>query len=107
MFPTVDIKEDNIESCWAGIRPLIHEEGKNPSEISRKDEIWESSSGLITIAGGKLTGYRKMAEVIVDYLVKKFTNRKLRPCITKQLPLSGGEVGGSKYFKKYVHEKQN
>ena len=105
MFPTVDITEDNIESSWTGVRPLIHEEGKSPSEISRKDEIWESSSGLITIAGGKLTGYRKMAEEIVDHLVKKFTDRKLRPCITKQLPISGGEVGGSKYFERYVTRK--
>lgn len=105
MFPTVDVKETDIESSWAGVRPLIHEEGKSPSEISRKDEMWESSSGLITIAGGKLTGYRKMAEVIVDYIAQKFTNRQLRLCVTKQLPLSGGEVGGSKYFKKYIARK--
>ena len=105
MFPTVDITEANIESSWTGVRPLIHEEGKSPSEISRKDEIWESSSGLITIAGGKLTGYRKMAEEIVNQLVRKFTDRKLRPCITKKLPISGGEVGGSKYFERYVARK--
>lgn len=105
MFPTVNIKAGDIESSWAGIRSLIYEEGKSPSEISRKDEIWESTSGLITIAGGKLTGYRKMAEVIVNHVVKKLTNRKLRPCITKRLPLSGGEVGGSKYFKQYVARK--
>ena len=105
MFPTVHIKEDDIESSWAGVRPLIHEEGKSPSEISRKDEIWESPSGLITIAGGKLTGYRKMAEVIVNHVVKNFTDRKLRPCITQRLPLSGGEVGGSKYFEQYVQRK--
>ena len=40
-------------------------QAKGTSEISRKDEIWESQSGLVTIAGGKLTGYRKMAEKIV------------------------------------------
>ncbi len=51
---------------WAGIRPLIYEEGKDPSESSRKDEIWEGKSGLLTIAGGKLTGYRHMAQDIVD-----------------------------------------
>lgn len=66
MFPDVRITEEDIESSWAGIRPLIHQEGKGPSEISRKDEIWQSESGLITIAGGKLTGYRKMAETVVD-----------------------------------------
>lgn len=52
MFPDVGVREEDIESSWAGVRPLIYEEGKDPSEISRKDEIWESDSGLITIAGG-------------------------------------------------------
>ena len=55
-----------MESTWAGVRPLIYEDGKNPSEISRKDEVWQSLAGLFTIAGGKLTGYRKMAESIVN-----------------------------------------
>lgn len=57
MFPELNINTEDIESSWAGLRPLIYEEGKDPSEISRKDEIWQSESGLITIAGGKLTGY--------------------------------------------------
>ena len=50
MFPDVDVKDEDIESSWAGIRPLILEEGKDPSEISRKDEVWEGKSGLLTIA---------------------------------------------------------
>ncbi|PGS55816.1 glycerol-3-phosphate dehydrogenase/oxidase [Bacillus sp. AFS041924] len=102
MFPTINLEDIDIESSWAGVRPLIFEKGKDPSEISRKDEIWESSSGLISIAGGKLTGYRKMAETIVDLLSKNSDNR-LKECQTKNLPISGGDVGGSKgfhYFKK-------
>lgn len=108
MFPTIKITEDNIESSWAGIRPLIWEEGKDPSEISRKDEIWESESGLITIAGGKLTGYRKMAELVVDVLVKKMgkeENRHFLNCQTKGYPISGGEVGGSKDFKRFINKE--
>lgn len=66
MFPSCKINKNDISSSWAGIRPLIHQEGKAPSEISRKDEIFESQSGLLSIAGGKLTGYRKMAKRIVD-----------------------------------------
>lgn len=77
MFPTVKVTESDIESSWAGVRPLILEDGKDPSEISRKDEIWESESGLITIAGGKLTGYRKMAETIVNLVAKKFEQEKI------------------------------
>ena len=65
MFPKTKCYGKNVESTWAGVRPLIFEEGKDPSEISRKDEVWEADSGLITIAGGKLTGYRKMAETVV------------------------------------------
>lgn len=68
MFPEMNIQDEDIESSWAGLRPLIFEEGKKASDISRKDEIWESYSGLITIAGGKLTGYRKMAEAVVNLL---------------------------------------
>ncbi|MEH7118004.1 glycerol-3-phosphate dehydrogenase/oxidase [Neobacillus vireti] len=105
MFPEVKISEKDIESSWAGVRPLIYEEGKSASEISRKDEIWESQSGLLTIAGGKLTGYRKMAEIVVDRLVTIFEleeSRSFSPCKTKHLPISGGDVGGSQNFSKYV-----
>lgn len=108
MFPEVNIKDEDVESAWAGVRPLILEEGKNPSEISRKDEIWESESGLITIAGGKLTGYRKMSEIITDLIAKRLKlskNRAFLPCQTKNLPISGGDVGGSKGFPSFI-EKQ-
>jgi glycerol-3-phosphate dehydrogenase len=105
MFPEVKVKPEDVESSWAGIRPLIQEEGKGPSEISRKDEIWESDSGLITIAGGKLTGYRKMAETIVDLVAGKFEaeeGRKLKRSQTKHLPISGGDFGGSGKFAQFV-----
>lgn len=108
MFPDVRITEKDVESSWAGLRPLIYEEGKDPSEISRKDEIWESDSGLVTIAGGKLTGYRKMAEWVVDLVAKHLQNEynvKFEACRTKTLPISGGDVGGSANFGKFVEEK--
>ncbi|MFJ7728864.1 glycerol-3-phosphate dehydrogenase/oxidase [Neobacillus sp. NPDC097160] len=109
MFPEVKISEKDIESSWAGVRPLIYEDGKNASEISRKDEIWESNSGLITIAGGKLTGYRKMAETIVDLLAAKFKTEEAKDfpdCETKTMPISGGHVGGSKNFNTFVASKK-
>ncbi|MCB9186717.1 MAG: glycerol-3-phosphate dehydrogenase/oxidase [Flavobacteriales bacterium] len=65
-FDIEPLTEADIQSTWAGLRPLIHEDGKSPSELSRKDEIFISEHGLISIAGGKLTGYRKMAERTVD-----------------------------------------
>lgn len=105
MFPDVKITEKDVESSWAGVRPLIHEEGKDPSEISRKDEIWESPSGLITIAGGKLTGYRKMAETVVNLVVEKLVREQGKAfprSSTKHMPISGGNVGGSSNFPEFV-----
>ena len=76
-FPLASLQLSDIESSWAGLRPLIFEEGKSASELSRKDEIFESPTGLISIAGGKLTSYRKMAERVVNLVVKKHFNDKL------------------------------
>ncbi|WP_088009607.1 glycerol-3-phosphate dehydrogenase/oxidase [Indiicoccus explosivorum] len=106
MFPEIGVTEEDVESSWAGVRSLIHEEGKGPSEISRKDEVFISESGLISIAGGKLTGYRKMAEKITDLVAAQLeTEGKSFPeCRTKHLPISGGEVGGSEGFKRFVDE---
>lgn len=105
MFPTTKLTLEHVESTWAGVRPLIYEEGKNPSEISRKDEMWESNRGLLTIAGGKLTGYRKMAEMVVDYVVSKFPTSPYGPSVTRHLPLSGGDIGGSGRFENFVKIK--
>lgn len=89
-FPSAHLTIADIESSWAGLRPLIHEEGKSASELSRKDEIFESPSGLISIAGGKLTGYRKMAERIVDRIIKKRDeDQSWPPCSTDSILLAG------------------
>ncbi|MFS0674233.1 glycerol-3-phosphate dehydrogenase/oxidase [Ornithinibacillus sp. 179-J 7C1 HS] len=104
MFPTLKIKAEDLESSWAGLRPLIAEDGKKPGEISRKDEIFISNSGLISMAGGKLTGYRKMAEQAVNTVVKQLKD-VYTESVTKHLPISGGEVNGSKGFEKFLKEK--
>ncbi|MGM0877509.1 MAG: glycerol-3-phosphate dehydrogenase/oxidase [Bacillota bacterium] len=108
MFPSLHLTSSDVESSWAGLRPLIHEEGKDPSEISRKDEIFLSDSGLITIAGGKLTGYRKMAKKIVDLVGKQIQEergKRYPSCSTARVTLSGGNVGGSDNFSNFVREK--
>ena len=90
-FPSILLTLADVESSWAGLRPLIHEEGKSASELSRKDEIFESATGLISIAGGKLTGYRKMAERVVDKVVElNFIDQKFGECKTSTLTLPGG-----------------
>lgn len=93
-FSGARLQMHDIESGWAGIRPLIHEYGKSPSELSRKDEIFESESGLLSIAGGKLTGYRVMAEKIVNRVQKKLKqsgSKSFKECQSKNIPLKGGE----------------
>ncbi len=109
MFPTLDIKAEHVDSSWAGLRPLIAEaDNENPSEISRKDEIFVSDSGLISMAGGKLTGYRKMAEHAVDKVTKQLKEEEgvlYSESETEHLALSGGEVGGSKGFKDFKNRK--
>ncbi|HEU5290660.1 MAG TPA: glycerol-3-phosphate dehydrogenase/oxidase, partial [Cyclobacteriaceae bacterium] len=108
-FPAVGLKLEDIESSWAGLRPLIHEEGKSASELSRKDEIFVSDSGLISMAGGKLTGYRKMAERAVDLVIKRsFEDRKLKKCETNKKKLVGAEFKNAKQVTAYIRllEKQ-
>nr|WP_046234852.1 FAD-dependent oxidoreductase [Paenibacillus algorifonticola] len=108
MFPSIKLKASDVESSWAGLRPLIHQEGKDPSEISRKDEVFVAGSGLISIAGGKLTGYRKMAESVVNTVSTQLTaegRSGIRPSGTKNLPLSGGDFGGSAQFPAFVAKK--
>lgn len=87
-FPDLHLKSEEIISSWAGVRPLIYEDGKSASEISRKDEIFETARGLISIAGGKLTGYRKMAERVVDLVAKKMPDKTLEPVQTESIHLT-------------------
>jgi glycerol-3-phosphate dehydrogenase len=104
-FTNADLQLSDIESSWAGLRPLIHEEGKNASELSRKDEIFESKSGLISIAGGKLTGYRKMAERTVDLVERRYFNeRQLQSCLTESILLASSDFKSYKEVKKYCIE---
>ena len=99
MFPEVKLSSDDVISSWAGLRPLIHEDGKDPSAISRTDELFESETGLITIAGGKLTGYRLMAKKVLRFICDKKKIR--RKCKTRRIRLSGGEFDSPKQLLPY------
>ncbi|MBI3785122.1 MAG: glycerol-3-phosphate dehydrogenase/oxidase [Deltaproteobacteria bacterium] len=88
---------DDVIGAWAGLRPLLHQEGKKPSEISRKDEVMVGPTGLISMAGGKLTTYRKMAERVVGMVTERL--QALGETLPEKrgdsetTPLSGGETG--------------
>jgi glycerol-3-phosphate dehydrogenase len=61
IFPSANLNEANLITAFAGLRPLVHEEGQ-PSKVSRRHQIEKSTSGVIYVMGGKYTTYRKIAE---------------------------------------------
>jgi glycerol-3-phosphate dehydrogenase len=68
------------------VRPLISTgDPKKSVDISRKAELYETSSGMITITGGKLTTWRRMAKMAVDRLVER--DARDAPCRTHEIPL--------------------
>jgi glycerol-3-phosphate dehydrogenase len=89
-FIGLNLVRHDVQSCWAGIRPLIRDTGKRPGEISRKEEVFESPTGLISITGGKLTGYRLMAKNLVDKLITKMDKPFVR-CSSSHIRLSGSD----------------
>ena len=109
-FQGLNLTLEDIESNWIGLRPLIHEVGKDPSELSRKDELFLSKSGLISIAGGKLTGYRKMADRVLAAVSKQLTasqKSKLKRSSTKKIPLVTPAIKTSKEVVAYQDELKN
>jgi len=81
-----DIGPDELAGAYAGVRPLISSaDPKKSVDISRKAELFETSSGLITITGGKLTTWRRMAKMVVDRMVER--EFRTAPCRTDEIPL--------------------
>jgi glycerol-3-phosphate dehydrogenase len=93
-FPDLRLAPQHVVGAWAGVRPLIQEEGRSPSEISRKDEIAVSAGGLVTIAGGKLTTYRRMAERVVEAALP-LLGRTAPDARSGTEPLAGGDALGA------------
>jgi glycerol-3-phosphate dehydrogenase len=83
----------DVTGVWAGLRPLLSPEGghrmsKRTADLSRRHKVWRDGDGVVTVTGGKLTTYRKMAEDTVDLVVKSLGEPRRR-CITKNLALEG------------------
>jgi glycerol-3-phosphate dehydrogenase len=77
---------EDLTGAFAGVRPLISTgDPKKSVDISRKAELYETSSGMITITGGKLTTFRRMAKMTVDRLVER--EARDAPCRTREIPL--------------------
>jgi glycerol-3-phosphate dehydrogenase len=81
-----ELKPTDLTGAFAGVRPLISTgDPKKSVDISRKAELYETSSGMITITGGKLTTWRRMAKMTVDRLVER--DARDAPCRTHEIPL--------------------
>ena len=85
-FFASSLEAGDIAGAYAGVRPLISTGDPRKSvDISRKAELYETSSGMITITGGKLTTWRRMAKMTVDRIVER--EGRDAPCVTHQVPL--------------------
>ena len=89
-FAGTPLTRADVVGAWAGLRPLLHEDGKSPSEISRRDEIMVGADGVVAVAGGKLTTHRRMAERVVDIVYQRL-GRRPEPSRTAKVVLPGGE----------------
>jgi glycerol-3-phosphate dehydrogenase len=85
-FFETDLTTGDLVGAYAGVRPLISSGDPRKSvDISRKAELYETSSGLLTITGGKLTTFRRMAKQVVDRIVER--DGRDAPCRTHEIPL--------------------
>jgi glycerol-3-phosphate dehydrogenase len=85
-FFATKLARGDLAGAYAGVRPLISTgDSKKSVDISRKAELYETSSGMITITGGKLTTWRRMAKMVVDRLVER--EARDAPCRTAEIPL--------------------
>ena len=86
VFFGTEFGPDQLTGAFAGVRPLISTgDPKKSVDISRKAELYETSSGMITITGGKLTTCRRMAKMAVDRIVER--EARDAPCRTQEIPL--------------------
>src|SRR5688572_27479359 len=96
-FPRAALRPGDVVGAYAGLRPLIapDEASLLPSAVSREEEIHVSAAGLVSIAGGKLTAFRLVAEEIVARVVGRlaaFAGRSFGRCRTAETPLPGGRA---------------
>jgi len=85
-FFEVSLDASHATGAYAGVRPLVSSgDSRKSVDISRKAELYETSSGLITITGGKLTTWRRMARLVVDRIAER--DGREAPCRTHEIPL--------------------
>ncbi len=99
VFPDEQIDKKGIITTYAGLRPLMNTQGIAPWKVSREHFIKESGSGLISVAGGKYTTYRRLAEQVVDLVIARAdasARSNLKKCITSSQGPSPAAFGERK-----------
>lgn len=103
LSPDVKIRRGDVLAAWSGIRPLVRDpHSQNTKDLVRNHMIHESRSGLLTIAGGKWTTYREMAEETIDRSIDSFRLEPLRGCQTESVRLIGSHAWSDTMFIKLV-----
>lgn len=89
----LQVERSDIKAVWSGLRPLVSDpKATDTAKLARDHVIEDSADGLVTIAGGKWTTYRKMAEDTVNHAIRTFRLSPPVPdCRTEQLPVIGGD----------------
>ncbi|KAJ3067891.1 mitochondrial glycerol-3-phosphate dehydrogenase [Podochytrium sp. JEL0797] len=99
--PSIKVRRGDVLAAWSGIRPLVRDPAaKNTAGLVRNHMINVSESGLLTIAGGKWTTYRSMAQETIDVAIEKFGLTHAGPCVTERTALIGtGQWSHNMYIK--------
>ncbi|KAI0235122.1 mitochondrial glycerol-3-phosphate dehydrogenase, partial [Massospora cicadina] len=90
LSPEINVRRGDVLAAWSGIRPLVRDPGAKTTEgLVRNHMIHVSEDKLLTIAGGKWTTYRAMAEETVDRAIREYGLVASKPCLTESLKLIG------------------
>ena len=102
-FPSARLSVEDVRATWAGLRPLLADQGQSASSRSREHALVKGSGGMLTVVGGKLTTYRSMAAEVVDLAMRELRHRDGRQrhaeARTDEDPLPGGETADLSQFR--------
>ena len=101
LSPDIQVRRGDVLSAWSGLRPLVlnpNGQKEGTEALVRNHLITISQSGLVTIAGGKWTTYRAMAEETVDHAIERFGLKATSACRTKEVQLVGSEGWAKNMF---------
>lgn len=99
VLPAARLRRADVVGAFAGLRPLLAGAVTNPSAAPRDEVVLEEPPGLITVTGGKLTTYRRMAQRVVDRVARRL--RAARPCRTHRIDLFAASPGGDHLLRSY------